>query len=173
MAFFPCIYFCQSSMISFTWHSSTYLSLSYREKTEKILERAKAREYFYEKAIKLFTIVKERGIRMVFENPVSGPTYLINNFVENPSVIDRNRMLRGDYFVKPMGYWFVNFEPKNGFTLQDDKKQRKVNNMKRGTKAGVCSEERSMISSDYARNFIYDFILGEAQKGLGTGTLFD
>jgi hypothetical protein len=34
--------------------------------------------------------------------------------------------------------------------------------MKRG-KGGLCSEERSMISPDYARNFICDFILGKKQ----------
>ena len=33
-----------------------------------------------------------------------------------------------------------------------------------GKKAGICSEERSMISPDYARNFICDFILGKVQK---------
>lgn len=30
-------------------------------------------------------------------------------------------------------------------------------------KAGLCSEERSMISPDYARNFICDFIIGKNQ----------
>jgi hypothetical protein len=34
-----------------------------------------------------------------------------------------------------------------------------------GKKAGVCSEERSMISPDYARNFICDFIIGKEQVG--------
>ena len=29
--------------------------------------------------------------------------------------------------------------------------------------AGLCSEERSLISPDYARNFICDFILGDGQ----------
>jgi hypothetical protein len=29
---------------------------------------------------------------------------------------------------------------------------------------GTCSEERSMIHPDYARNFICDFILGKEQK---------
>ena len=29
--------------------------------------------------------------------------------------------------------------------------------------AGLCSEERSMISPDYARNFICDFIIGKEQ----------
>lgn len=157
----------------FSWHCTNYQKLSIREKTNKILERSTNREYFYQLAIKLFTIVKERGIRMVFENPMSGQTYLPNNFVENPTIIDNNRLLRGDYFKKPTGFWFVNFEPKHGFTLQDDKVPRLINRMKSGIKAGICSEERSMISSDYARNFIYDFIFGQPQKGLGNYTLFD
>ena len=31
-------------------------------------------------------------------------------------------------------------------------------------KSGFCSEERSMISPDYARNFICDFIIGKDQE---------
>ena len=31
------------------------------------------------------------------------------------------------------------------------------------SQAGLCDEERSMISPDYARNFICDFILGKKQ----------
>ena len=53
------------------------------------------------------------------------------------------------------------------------KKQRKIatGSIKEGVRAkssgqaGVCSEDRSMISPDYARNFICDFILGEDQLG--------
>jgi hypothetical protein len=37
--------------------------------------------------------------------------------------------------------------------------------MKKAPKAGLCSEERSMISPDYARNFICDFIIGKEQVG--------
>ena len=39
------------------------------------------------------------------------------------------------------------------------------------SKAGICDEERSMISPDYARNFICDFILGKKQD-IGQLTLF-
>ena len=35
---------------------------------------------------------------------------------------------------------------------------------RKAPQAGVCSEERSMISPDYARNFICDFILGKEQQ---------
>ena len=37
--------------------------------------------------------------------------------------------------------------------------------LKKAPKAGMCSEERSMISPDYARNFICDFIIGKEQVG--------
>ena len=31
------------------------------------------------------------------------------------------------------------------------------------SESGICDEDRSMISPDYARNFICDFILGKEQ----------
>ena len=35
---------------------------------------------------------------------------------------------------------------------------------KGASKAGLCSEDRSMISPDYARNFICDFVIGKQQS---------
>lgn len=43
---------------------------------------------------------------------------------------------------------------------------------KASSKTGLCSEERSLISPDYARNFICDFILGKTQN-IGVGNLFE
>lgn len=41
-------------------------------------------------------------------------------------------------------------------------KVRKIQKHTRGSKiAGICSEERSMITPEYAHNFICDFILGK------------
>ena len=93
------------------------------------------------------------------------PHYLISiqNFPK-PTFIDKNRMLRGDYFVKPTAYWFVNCKPTNGCTIQNDKKRKLVLSCKKGSHAGLCSEERSIISPDYARNFICDFVIGKEQK---------
>ena len=90
------------------------------------------------------------------------------------SLIDNNRMLRGDYRVKPTAYWFVNCEPTHGRSIQFDKlKEKKTHMTSKGSSvAGVCSEERSMISPDYARNFICDFIIGKEQEHTER-TLFD
>jgi hypothetical protein len=139
--------------------------LNIRQKTEQILRRAANRETFYALLIKLFCVCQERGLRLIVENPWnSGPTYLKNNFVMPPSYIDNDRSRRGDYFVKPTAYWFVGCEPTDGFTWQKDKDIKSVYSCNHGIKAGICSEERSMISSDYARNFICDNILGITQR---------
>ena len=167
MAFFPCIYFCAPSQMNFTWGCQNYINMSVKEKTDAILKRAHDREYFYGLAIKMLAVAQGRGIRLIMENPWSENTYLKANFILPPSLIDNNRMLRGDYRVKPTAYWFINAEPTHGFTEQLDKlKEKKTHMTSRGSKvAGLCSEERSMISPDYARNFICDFIIGKEQVG--------
>lgn len=165
MAFFPCIYFSCMSQMAISWGYTNYRKLTTREATEEILKRVKNREYFFCLAVKMLTVAKERGIRLIMENPWSEQTYLKANFVMPPTIVDNNRMLRGDYRVKPTAYWFINSEPTHGYTEQLDKlKEKKTHQSSRGSKvAGVCSEERSMISPDYARNFICDFILGKEQ----------
>lgn len=99
-------------------------------------------------------------------------TFLKSGFILPPAVVDTNRMLRGDYFVKPTAYWFINCEPTNGFSIQMDKEKKRLMWEKPSSQAGVCSEDRSMISPDYARNFICDFILGKKQDLGGQQTLF-
>lgn len=161
MAFFPCIYFTGfTNPRYFTLENNNYKSLTLEEKIEKILERAKSRERFYELVIKLVGVCLKRDIRIILENPYSTSHFLHDNFYKQPDIIDKNRMLRGDFFVKPTGYWFFNCEPTHGNSLQKDKEQRTILSSRSAPQAGICSEDRSMISPDYARNFINDFILG-------------
>ena len=102
---------------------------------------------------------------MIFENPYDDSMhYLKNNFLCSPAVYDKNRMLRGDYFRKPTGFWYINCEPTYGESFQNDKEQKVVRKLPSAKGDGLCSEERSMISPDYARNFICDFILGKVQN---------
>lgn len=172
IAFFPCIYFNALSQMAFSFGCVNYRKLSVKEKTDKILERSANRELFFGLLVKLISICQQRGLRMIVENPWAEQTFLKANFVMPPTFVDNNRMLRGDYFVKPTAYWFVNCERTYGFTKQKDKKQKIISKCKGGAKAGICSEERSMISPDYARNFICDFILGKEQT-LTQKSLFD
>ena len=129
------------------------------------IDAAKEREKFFTLLMKLVKIVSYKGLKMVIENPwnTSRETYLQCNFIK-PSVIDTNRSLRGDYFVKPTAYWFIGCEPTNGQSIQRNRDVKIVYKQrdKQFTK-GQCSEQRSLISPDYARNFICDFILGKEQ----------
>lgn len=164
IAFFPCIYFCELSQMAMYFGSRNYRKLSIKEKTEKNLERSKNREYFFSVAVKMFSVVIQKGLRMIMENPWSMQTFLKANFVMAPSLIDKDRTRRGDYFVKPTAYWYVNCEPTTGQSFQKPLYRKNVLEAKQGLHAGLCSEERSMISPDYARNFICDFIIGKEQK---------
>ena len=146
-----------------SWTAKNYRRLSGREATDKILERASNRERYFSLLVKMCQVARERDIRLVFENPWSLQTFLKNGFIKAPSIIDNNRMVRGDYFIKPTAYWFINCEPTYGLTMQNDKPKKRLMWEKKSPQAGVCSEERSMISPDYARNFICDFILGKEQ----------
>ena len=163
VAFYPCIYFCAKSQIAFYLNNINYRGLSDKEKITAILERSNNRKIFYDTLIKFCGVCMERGIRMIFENPWSEQTYLKSNFIKVPELIDNNRQLRGDYFRKPTAYFYFNCMPTYGQSFQDDKEHKTVDNAKSAPRAGLCSEERSMISSDYARNFICDFILGKEQ----------
>jgi hypothetical protein len=164
MAFFPCIYFCCLSQVAFSWGYRNYKKLSYKERTEEILKRSKNREKFYSLAIKMLAIAKDRGIRLIMENPFSEQTYLRANFVISPTFIDKDRSIRGDFYKKPTAYYYINCEPTNGMSFQKDKVLKRIVDQRQGRGGGLCSEERSMISPDYARNFIYDFIIGKKQN---------
>lgn len=171
MAFFPCIYFCANSQILMSWGAKNYRKKSAKEKTDEILKRSSNREYFYSLLVKMIAVADMRNLRMVVENPWSEQTFLKANFILPPSLIDVDRTRRGDYFKKPTAYWFIACNPTNGYTFQRDKQRRRIDHAKPGEKAGLCSEDRSLISPDYARNFICDNILGIKQQDIDP-TLF-
>lgn len=164
MAFFPCIYFCALSQVAINYGYVNYKKLNIRQKTEKILERSANREYFFSLAVKLFCVIQEKNLRMIMENPWSEQTFLKANFVIKPTLVDNDRTLRGDFYVKPTAYWFVGCYPTFGKSFQPAKEKKSVLYSRQSPKAGLCSEERSMIHPDYARNFICDFIIGKEQQ---------
>lgn len=164
IAFFPCVYFCATSQMAFFWTYVNYRTKTTKEATDAILQRGKYREYFFSLAVKMLAVAKIRGLRLVMENPWSEQTYLKANFVQPPSLVDMDRTKRGDFYTKPTAYWFINCEPTHGRTFQCLKEHKTIMTNKGVCRSGLCSEERSMISPDYARNFICDFILGKEQK---------
>ena len=164
MAFFPCIYFCQMSQYAQSLNCTNYRKLAEWEACDQIIVRQRNRQRFLELLTKMIRECLRRNIRLIVENPVTG-SFLMNYFLKPPTLVDNNRLARGDYFKKPTGYWFWNCIPTHCSSHQNDKVQKLVNGkgVKQSKQAGLCSEDRSMISPDYARNFICDFILGGGQ----------
>ena len=184
LAFFPCIAFCnmaeynQRSMQE-KWRRD---GMPVKRIYELLKKRSDERYFFYQTCLKMHEVVETRGLRMVMENPWSVENYTNYFWFSKPQIIDKDRRRRGDAFVKPTAYWFTNCEPTHGesFTRIADKDKKivgmadewrrkksgaKIENAAKGSgKTGLCSEERSMISSDYARNWICDFVLGKEQS---------
>ena len=171
MAFFPCIYFCTYAEFNMRQTNEAMKGWSKEKQWAWKLEFGRNRHHFFELALKMAAITEIRGLRMIMENPWNEVNYTNYHWFRKPSLIDKNRQLRGDYFHKPTAYWYYGCEPTYGQSYQKPKETKRI--VKYGTgadiakgssKSGLCSEERSMISPDYARNFICDFILGKEQK---------
>lgn len=134
------------------------------DRMKDAIDRIPLREKFYTILYKLCYIVTRLGFKLIIENPFTVPSYILytQNFFK-PTLIDSNRRIRGDYFVKPTAYWFFGFLPTVGCTRFNNPKRLTVSDCKSAPTAGLCSEERSLIAPEYARNFICDFILGKVQ----------
>lgn len=162
LAFFPCIYFETIQMLYYNFNS---LNNKHKVMTERItdaIERLQKRTEFHTLLYKLVYISYKCNLRLIIENPATKPNYLIDtqNFPK-PTLIDNDRTLRGDFMKKPTDYWFFNCKNTFGFSCQKNKEVKTILNIRGGQNAGICNTERSLISSDYARNFIFDFLLGK------------
>lgn len=159
-AFFPCIYFCETNMMYFCGTNYNLRTQDPAAKICTIIERALRRNQYYILLLKLFAICETRHLQLIVENPYNAHHYLRFNFPYKPAVIDMNRRLRGDFVKKPTQYFFLNCTPSGKTSVQLDKVQEFTRNRRSSDKAGTCSADRSMISPDYAHNFICDYILG-------------
>ena len=172
MAFFPCIYFNEHNEMYFCGTSYNLRNLSAPDKLRAIIVRSDKRQEYYKKVLQLITICEERWLKLVIENPYNAHHYWRFNFPNYPKVIDMNRTLRGDYFKKPTQYIFVGFEPGNGRSLAKVHKMEYIEDKPSSPVSGMCSAERSLMSPEYAHNFICDYILNEP-SGNNIPTLFD
>lgn len=89
LAFFPCIFFCAVSQMNMSWTATNYRKLTLKEKTDKILERSANREKFFGLAVKMLAVAKERGLRLIMENPWAEQTFLKANFITPPHYCGR------------------------------------------------------------------------------------
>lgn len=164
IAFYPCTYFCGNNTMFFDGTQIGWRNISILDKIEKIIARAEYRQSYYINLLRLCKVVEERNLHMIVENPYNAHHYLRFNFPYKPAVIDMNRRTSGDFYKKPTQYLFVNCTPAGKKSVQMDKKMRFVCNQ--------STVNRSMISEDYAHNFICDHILG-IESGHTQPTLFN
>lgn len=173
MAFFPCIRFENQIMLFFRGQASQMKHWSLTQKMENCMGLQGELTEMYELVNKLFIICIRKDLRLVMENPYSEEHYLRRYWCFLPSIIDRDRRQRGDYYKKPTQYWFLNCKPCNNFIFEampmnaiQSKDAIRMMSKEDLERCGITANKkvaRSMIHPDYANRFIREFILDEEQ----------
>ena len=155
MAFFPCTRFEDQIVMGFQGCLNQMQQWTDKQRLEYDLKLHEELHELYELVTMMALISIERGLPMVIENPCGTQHYLTRYWGIKPSLIDKNRLLRGDYYKKPTQYWFLNIEPQHNFIFEpmiyhDGRKSIEDTHNK---------VERSMISPQYANRFIREQLL--------------
>lgn len=159
IAFFPCIHFEQFACMTYQHFSNWMSGWSERKKTLNSAAKFDQCAIFYRRLWELIAVFCDRGLRLIIENPVNGYT-LLNYLMPKPKYIDRDRTKMGDCYYKPTAYWFFNCDPEGGVIYEKPKKILNIEKTASNSTTGVCSIERSLITPEYARNFIAAKLLG-------------
>ena len=146
-AFFPCTYFSSNNDMIFRGDSAIFRKMSEPDKERYILKRRIQRNYY---KTMLYTLVRRcivYHIPLILENPAS---QTIKQYLGNPTV-SHSRNKYGDYFYKPTCYYFYfcSFNERS-MKLQQLYKPKRIQYLKGGNR----TVKRSMISQEYADNFI-------------------
>lgn len=158
MAFFPCTRFEDQAIMLFRGVQYQMRDYTDEKKLEKALSVHDELSVLYSLICRLFIVCLRRGLRLIVENPYSTQHYLQRYFPVKPNIIDTDRTLSGDIYKKPTQYWFVNFEPVPNFVTEP----LEIHETKKIVKENSVSRKvlRSMISPQYARRFILEYIIG-------------
>ena len=180
IAFFPCTRFENQIMLSFRGQAYQMEKWDMKQKMEYDMKLMQELERNYMLVNKLMIVCIERGLKLIMENPYSEEHFLRRYWCFLPSVIDKDRRERGDYFKKPTQYWFLNRKPSNNLifeayannaldSIELSPKQNYVEwkdawnrrRMEEYAKTGAKNYKvgRSMIHPDYANRFIREFII--------------
>lgn len=154
LAFFPCTYFSDQSQLLSRGDSYGQKEWSEKKKIEYSLEQMHQRNRYYLLLCSLCLIAIKRGFKLIIENPYGKVNFLKHFFPLKPEVVLLDRRKMGDSYKKPTQFFFINCKPT--FNLQNEyvenKKQKQTIENNRGI-------NRSIISPDFAKNFIKTFII--------------
>lgn len=165
LAFFPCVRFEDQIMVHMRGQCSTMQSWSLQKKLEYSMKLQHELTENYDLISMLVSVVDNKGLRMIIENPYSQQHYLKQYWPVQPAIIDKDRTQNGDMFKKPTQYFFIGCEPQNNLVFEPIqhidrvvfKKAKSQDGIKRGT-------IRSMIQPQYASRFIRQYILPKEDK---------
>lgn len=154
IAFFPCVRFEQQILLSFKGISNSMKDWTLEQKLKYDMRLHDELALLYKLITKLVLICLSRGLRLVIENPYNVQHYLTKYWALEPAIIDKDRSKKGDYFVKPTQYWFVNFKPNMEPLFEAPIIRQKHEQVSKQNKI-----KRSMISPEYANRFIREYLL--------------
>ena len=154
LAFFPCIRFEAQILLHFRGESRQQKNKKIKKKLETDLKLHSELHENYCILTKLVIVCINKNLRLIVENPYSEQSYLSRYWACKPSIIDKDRSRRGDYYKKPTQYFFINIEPTNNIVMDY---MEEVPTQKTIAKTSD-KVQRSMISKEYAMRFIKEFI---------------
>ena len=162
IAFFPCIYFSQQNKMIFSGKGNQFKTWTKDQIDNYLAKRERERARYFEILQKLVEVVKERNIKTIIENPHGYNWLLKQKGFEKPSLVIQNRKVYGDYYKKPTMFYFYNFEPSYlpkrvmKYAVKKELKGYKLTCVNKMPKGII----RSLISPEFAYNFINKYVLG-------------
>lgn len=159
IAFFPCIRFSVQSIFFYQCTRDECKKMNLSEKIDYHLKYYNELDYYFRTLLKLLKIADLIGFKLVIENPYSEQSYLYRYAPIRPTIIDYDRRLNGDYFVKPTMYYFINFNPSSNLIFEplDYIDYKRINDLPKGI-------ERSLIHPQYVNRFIREYLLWKEKK---------
>ena len=155
VAFFPCIRFENQQVMNYQGTSFQMKNWSLDQKLAYNMLYHKELHNLYELITKLVVICLRKNIPLIIENPYSTQHFLTRYWCIKPKIIDYDRTQNGDYYMKPTQYWFINCEPKNNLIFDEPI----ALHPKKTISYEKDQVKRSMISPDYARRFIRQYLI--------------
>ena len=154
IAFFPCTYFSDQSQLLSRGDNYGQKEWSKKQKLEYSMEQMQKRYTFYTFLCNLCLIAIKKGFKLIIENPYGKVNFLKQYFPIKPEVIILNRQKMGDFYKKPTQFFFINCHSE--FNLQSEYSLENKVAKKIEDNRGIS---RSIISQEFAKNFIKNFII--------------
>lgn len=153
-AFFPCDYFSDQSQLVSRGDIFQSKNKTIQEKAMDAIRLSTLREEYFRTLCILIRLAGVQKFKMVVENPSGKCGFLKQYLPCTTKLIINNRSLMGDIYRKPTVFFFYNCTPT--FNLMQEYTARKTNKIAKDTRDKM---ERSLISQEFAENFIRQFLL--------------